>query len=50
MTITGVNFFNSVLGAKRLDLLRQLVPKATLVAVLVNPGSVDARSERPRNR
>jgi putative tryptophan/tyrosine transport system substrate-binding protein len=26
--------------------LRQLVPKATLVAVLVNPGSVETEAER----
>jgi len=34
------------LGAKRLDLLRQLVPKAKLIAMLVNPGSVDTEAER----
>jgi putative tryptophan/tyrosine transport system substrate-binding protein len=34
------------LGAKRLDLLRQLVPKANLIAMLVNPGSVDTEAER----
>ena len=44
--VTGVVFFGSVLGAKRLDLLRQLVPKATLIAMLVNPGSVDTEAER----
>jgi putative ABC transport system substrate-binding protein len=44
--ITGVVFFTSVLGAKRLDLLRQLVPKATLFAMLVNPGSVDTEADR----
>ena len=45
-TITGVTFLVSVLGAKRLDLLRQLVPKATLIAMLVNPGSADTEAER----
>jgi ABC-type uncharacterized transport system substrate-binding protein len=35
--LTGVNFFNNELVAKRLELLRQLVPAATRVAVLVNP-------------
>jgi putative tryptophan/tyrosine transport system substrate-binding protein len=35
--ITGVVFFSSTLGAKRLELLRQVVPKATTIAVLVNP-------------
>ena len=34
--VTGVVFFSSVLAAKRLDLLRQLVPQATTIAVLVN--------------
>jgi ABC-type uncharacterized transport system substrate-binding protein len=34
---TGVNFFNTDLIAKRLELLRELVPAATRVAVLVNP-------------
>ena len=44
--VTGVVFFTSVLGAKRLDLLRQLVPQATLFAILVNPGSPDTEAER----
>ena len=35
--LTGVNFFAAELGAKRLGLLRQLVPGAARVAVLVNP-------------
>jgi len=35
--LTGVNFFSSELVAKRLELLRELVPGATRVAVLVNP-------------
>jgi ABC-type uncharacterized transport system substrate-binding protein len=34
---TGVSLFNAVLGAKRLELLRELVPQATVVALLVNP-------------
>jgi putative ABC transport system substrate-binding protein len=44
--ITGVMFFVTGLGSKRLGLLRQLVPKATLIAMLVNPGSVDTEAER----
>jgi putative ABC transport system substrate-binding protein len=44
--ITGVHFLFSELGAKRLDLLRQLVPKATRIAVLVNPNHGDTEAER----
>src|SRR5262249_20061106 len=35
--LTGINFLSSELVAKRLELLRELVPAATRVAVLVNP-------------
>src|SRR5215470_4200544 len=35
--LTGVNFLNIELNAKRLELLRELVPAAARVAVLVNP-------------
>ena len=34
---TGVNFYSGELTAKRLELLHQLLPAATRVAVLVNP-------------
>ena len=37
--LTGINFFNGELTAKRLELLRELVPGATRVAVLVNPAN-----------
>jgi putative tryptophan/tyrosine transport system substrate-binding protein len=36
--LTGINFFNAEL-AKRLEFLRELVPGATRVAVLVNPAN-----------
>jgi ABC-type uncharacterized transport system substrate-binding protein len=36
---TGINFFTSELVAKRVGLLRDLVPKAVRIAVLVNPAN-----------
>src|SRR6185436_16137419 len=44
--VTGINFFTGVLGAKRLELLHQLVPKATTIAVLVNPNTIQTEAER----
>jgi len=38
--LTGVNIFNGEVIAKRLDLLRSLIPKATRIAVLVDPSDV----------
>jgi len=44
--VTGVVFFASNLAAKRLELLRQLVPKATIMAVLVKPNTPETEAER----
>jgi putative tryptophan/tyrosine transport system substrate-binding protein len=44
--VTGVTFLAGQLGAKRLELLRQLVPKATTIGVLVNPSSPETEVER----
>jgi putative ABC transport system substrate-binding protein len=43
--VTGVVFFSSIAGSKRLDLLRQLVPKASTIAVLVNIASSATAAE-----
>jgi ABC-type uncharacterized transport system substrate-binding protein len=43
--ITGVTFFTSPLAAKRLELLRELIPKTTTIAVLVNPDSSPSKLE-----
>jgi putative ABC transport system substrate-binding protein len=37
--LTGINFFGAEVVSKRLELLRQLVPAAVRVAVLVNPAA-----------
>src|SRR5262245_14199861 len=37
--LTGINFLAAELHAKRLGLLRELVPNAARVAVLINPGN-----------
>jgi putative ABC transport system substrate-binding protein len=44
--VTGVNFISGLLGAKRLELSRQLVPNLTTVAMLVNPKSIETEAER----
>ena len=36
---TGVAFFSALVGAKRLGLLRELVPAASIFALLVNPAN-----------
>jgi putative tryptophan/tyrosine transport system substrate-binding protein len=43
--ITGVYHFASGLEAKRLDLLHEIVPKVTTIAVLVNPNYSDAENQ-----
>ena len=43
---TGVSFLAGALGTKRLELLRQLVPKAATIAVLVDPSPNVPEAER----
>jgi putative ABC transport system substrate-binding protein len=44
--VTGVSFLSGVIGAKRLDLLRQLVPNVATIAMLANPTSSEGVEER----
>jgi len=43
--VTGVTFFTVPLGSKRLEFLRDFVPKATNIAVLANPESATSRTD-----
>jgi putative ABC transport system substrate-binding protein len=38
--LTGINFFSTEIVQKRLELLRQMLPAATRIAVLLNPANV----------
>ena len=44
--VTGVSFLTALLAAKRLELLRQFVPKATIIAHLVNPNISNTEADR----
>jgi putative tryptophan/tyrosine transport system substrate-binding protein len=43
--VTGVTFIGASLGAKRLELARELVPNADIIALLTHPHSPDALEE-----
>jgi putative ABC transport system substrate-binding protein len=43
--VTGVVFFGTSLGAKRLELLREAAPKAMTIAVLMNRSNPNAEAE-----
>jgi putative tryptophan/tyrosine transport system substrate-binding protein len=43
--VTGVSFFAQALGAKRVELLRELVPNAATIGILANPNYPDAAAE-----
>src|ERR1700676_2353279 len=43
--ITGVSFLSVELGAKRLELLRDLVPRVASIALLVNPNNTNAQPQ-----
>jgi putative ABC transport system substrate-binding protein len=46
---TGINFFQAEVTAKRLGLLRELVPAAARIAVLINPANVVTASAARRD-
>src|SRR5215472_3932296 len=43
--VTGVSFQSNALGAKRLELLKELVPSTVAIGFLVNPNNPNADSE-----
>ncbi len=43
--VTGITNFMNVLGAKRLEVVSELVPKATVLALLVNPSNPNAEPD-----
>ena len=40
--MTGITFYNSGLGPKRIGLLREILPKAAIICVLINPKNPNA--------
>ena len=44
--ITGVSLFNLALVPKQLELVKELLPEATVVAALVNPANPNTETER----
>src|SRR6516165_5622715 len=43
--VTGVTFIVTALAAKRLELLRELAPSATIIGFLINPGNPTSESQ-----
>jgi putative ABC transport system substrate-binding protein len=43
--VTGINLLSSVLGAKRVEILREVAPKAGRIALLMNPNNLSAPAE-----
>ena len=44
--LTGINLLSSALGAKRVGLLRQLIPRVSRIALLMNPTNLSAPDEQ----
>jgi putative tryptophan/tyrosine transport system substrate-binding protein len=43
--LTGVSFLVSLMAAKRMEVMHEIVPKATLIGFLVNPNNPNAQSD-----
>jgi putative tryptophan/tyrosine transport system substrate-binding protein len=43
--LTGVSLFLNTLGPKRLELVREMVPNAAVIGVLINPSNPNAESQ-----
>jgi putative ABC transport system substrate-binding protein len=43
--VTGVSFFSTTVTSKRLGLLHELVPKATMIGLLANPSNSSVEAE-----
>jgi putative ABC transport system substrate-binding protein len=48
--LTGVSLLNAELAPKRLAMLHELVPSATIIALLVNPANPNAETCRKTHR
>ena len=44
--VTGVSLLTSLIGAKRVDLLRQVAPKISRIALIMNPSNPSAGAEQ----
>jgi putative ABC transport system substrate-binding protein len=43
--LTGISLFLNTLGPKRLELVREIVPNAAVIGVLINPSNPNAESQ-----
>jgi ABC-type uncharacterized transport system substrate-binding protein len=48
--LTGMSVFISVLGAKRVELLHELLPGANRLGLLANPGNANMKTDEPEIR
>jgi putative ABC transport system substrate-binding protein len=45
--LTGISIFLSVLGPKRVELLHELLPAESTIALLANPNNVNSKTDEP---